>query len=112
MGAFVKGEVVILPFPFSDYKSEKRRPALVIAIPRNDELILCQITKQATRPEHAIMLTKADFRQGKLDVDPCYIRANHIFTADPGIIDYSEGILKPEKLQEVIDETIRILNQK
>jgi mRNA interferase MazF len=112
MGVFVKGEVVVLPFPFSDFKSEKRRPALVISVPRNDSIILCQITKQPTRPEFAIKLAKEDFRQGKLEVDPCYVRADHIFTADPGIVDYSVGFLKPEKLQEVLNETIRLLKDR
>jgi mRNA interferase MazF len=31
MGRFVKGEVVVLPFPFSDLSEAKRRPALVLA---------------------------------------------------------------------------------
>lgn len=31
MARFVKGEVVIVPFPFSDLTQAKRRPALVVA---------------------------------------------------------------------------------
>lgn len=31
MGKFVKGDVVVVPFPFSDLSAAKRRPALVIA---------------------------------------------------------------------------------
>jgi len=31
MGAFVKGDVVVAPFPFSDLSSTKKRPALVVA---------------------------------------------------------------------------------
>ena len=31
MAAFVKGDVVIVPFPFSDLSQAKRRPALVVA---------------------------------------------------------------------------------
>ena len=31
MAKFVKGDVVVIPFPFSDLTQVKRRPALVIA---------------------------------------------------------------------------------
>ena len=31
MGRFVKGDIVVLNFPFSDLSGNKRRPALVVA---------------------------------------------------------------------------------
>lgn len=31
MANFVKGDVVVVPFPFSDLTDVKRRPALVVA---------------------------------------------------------------------------------
>lgn len=31
MAGFVKGDVVVVPFPFSDLSRAKRRPALVVA---------------------------------------------------------------------------------
>jgi len=113
MGVLVKkGEVVVLPFPFSDFKSEKSRPALVVSVPRSDEVILCQITKQSTRPEYQIPLTKSDFEYGCLEVDLCYIRPNHIFTADPKTIICSEGKLKKEKVDKVIEAIMDILFEK
>ena len=110
MGILVeKGEVIVIPFPFSDLSAEKRRPALVLAVPRKDELITCQITSQNTRPEYTISLSKTDFQHGELEVDPSYIRPNHIFTADPEIVCYSVGKLKPEKIQEVMEALFEIL---
>ena len=44
MEKFVKGEVVVIPFPFSDLTQAKRRPALVVTRLEGDDLILCQIT--------------------------------------------------------------------
>jgi hypothetical protein len=46
---FVVGDVVIVPFPFSDLSESKRRPALVLAVLTGDDLILCQITSQSVR---------------------------------------------------------------
>jgi mRNA interferase MazF len=48
---FVKGEVVVVPFPFSDLTASKRRPALVIADLDGDDVILCQITSQAIKDQ-------------------------------------------------------------
>ena len=54
MGAFVKGDVVVLPFPYSDLSRSNSRPALVLAVPRDDEVIVCQITGRNTRAEFAV----------------------------------------------------------
>jgi len=40
----VKGDVVVLDFPFSDLKLYKRRPALIIKVPRGEDVIICQMT--------------------------------------------------------------------
>jgi len=39
MGRFVKGDVVVLPFPLSDWSGTKRRPALVVAELQGDKAI-------------------------------------------------------------------------
>ncbi|MDR3570016.1 MAG: hypothetical protein P4L43_18490 [Syntrophobacteraceae bacterium] len=31
MGRFVKGDIVVIPFPYSDLSASKKRPALVVA---------------------------------------------------------------------------------
>lgn len=46
MGKFVKGDIIVLPFPFSNLSSSKRRPALVLADVEGDDIILCQITSK------------------------------------------------------------------
>nr|AGS53596.1 hypothetical protein [uncultured bacterium contig00070] len=38
MGNFVKSDVVVLPYPFSNLKSQKKRPVLVIKNSSLDDL--------------------------------------------------------------------------
>jgi mRNA interferase MazF len=45
MEKFVKGDVVVIPFPFSDLSNYKKRPALVIANSFGEDIILAQITR-------------------------------------------------------------------
>ena len=81
MAEFVKGDVVVVPFPFSDLTEAKRRPALVIATLAGDDLILCQITSQRIADRYAILLENSDFSEGGLN-QISNIRPNRLFTAD------------------------------
>ncbi len=110
MARFVKGDVVVVPFPFSDLTQAKRRPALVAASPSGDDLILCQITSQTVRDGYALALNDADFRDGSLK-QPSNIRPNRIFTADKRLILYRVGGLKQEKLEEVTQAIVHILRE-
>lgn len=110
MAKFVKGDVVVVPFPFSDLTQAKRRPTIVIADLEGDDLILCQITSQAIKDKYAIPTNDNDFKTGSLK-QPSNLRPNRIFTADSHIVLYKVGTLKPEKLNEVIEKIIEILRQ-
>lgn len=39
MERFVKGDVIVLPFPFTDLSSAKRRPAVIIADLKGNDYI-------------------------------------------------------------------------
>lgn len=110
MAGFIKGDVVVVPFPFSDLTEAKRRPALVIAELAGDDLILCQITSQNINDVYSIELNDNDFESGNLNKNS-NIRPNRIFTADKKILLYKAGHLKKEKIRETIDKIIVILNK-
>jgi mRNA interferase MazF len=110
MERFIKGDVVVVPFPFSDLTRTKRRPALVIAELKGDDIILCQITSQNTRDNYAIGLTDDDFANGSIR-RISNIRPNRIFTADQSIIQRKIGLIKKEKIKAVIDKIIDILQK-
>lgn len=109
MGGFVKGDVVVLPFPFSDLSASKRRPALVVASLSGGDAILCMITSKAVRDKLAIPVFADDFVSGGLPLQS-NIRPNRLFTADSRIILRSAGRISYEKLQEVIDAIVEILS--
>lgn len=106
----VKGDVVVVPFPFSDLTQAKRRPALVVAQLEGDDLILCQITSQQIRDRYAIALTDEDFETGSLR-QTSNIRPNRLFTADQRIVLYQIGHLKRPKMETVISKIVEILRQ-
>lgn len=109
MGTFVKGDVVVVPFPFSDLSANKKRPALVLATLEGDDIILCQITSQAVSDSYAISLTNSDFKRGSLK-QLSNIRPNRLFTAENNIILYRVGSLQDAKVKQVIARLVQILS--
>ena len=109
MAGFVKGEVVVIPFPFSDLSQYKRRPALVISSLLGNDVILCQITKVGANRPYSISLKGTDFHSGSLKIDS-FVRPNRLFTAESSIIIKSIGFIKQNKLQEIIGDLITIIS--
>jgi mRNA interferase MazF len=109
MARFVKGDIVIIPFPFSDLSGSKRRPAFVLSsLPGDDDIILCQITSKAAKDKYSITLSLQDFKTGRLPLES-YIRPNRIFTADKKIILRKAGSVKSLLVSEVVNTIIRII---
>jgi mRNA interferase MazF len=104
----MKGDVVVVLFPFSDLSNAKRRPALVISVLQDDDVILCQITSKLIKDGYAILLDDSDFVSGELR-QVSNIRPNRIFTADQSIVLYRIGHINEDKLIEVTDKIIEII---
>ncbi|MEK7568883.1 MAG: type II toxin-antitoxin system PemK/MazF family toxin [Patescibacteria group bacterium] len=109
MAEFIKGDIVVIPFPFSDLSEIKKRPAFVVNKLKGDDVILCQITSQTIKDKYSISLRKTDFATGNLSTNS-NIRPNRIFTADKNIILYKVGKIKENKTKEVIQKIIEIIN--
>jgi len=68
MGALAVGQVVLVPFPFSDLSRAKMRPAVVLAESGREDWILCQVTSNPYGDKRAIKLTGKDFKSGSLRI--------------------------------------------
>jgi mRNA interferase MazF len=109
MATFVKGDIVVIPFPFSDLSGSKRRPAMVLADLSGDDILLCQITSQPN-DSSAIAITNADFISGSLPINS-YIRPNRIFTADKNIIIRKAGTVNNSVFDNVVDAIILLIKR-
>jgi mRNA interferase MazF len=108
LARFVKGDVVIVPFPFSNLQEAKRRPALVITPLEGDDLILCQITSRMNGDRYSVSLDEKDFAAGSLKKSS-NIRPNRLFTADQAIVLYRAGSIASRKVEEVVDRLVAIV---
>jgi mRNA interferase MazF len=110
MAKFVKGDVVVISFPFYDLSQSKRRPALIIAQLEGDDAMLCQITSKNINDDYSLPIDDADFLSGTLN-QPSNIRPNRLFTADSHIILYRIGSIKKEKLLQVVEKVVDIIKR-
>ncbi len=92
------GDVVVLPFPFSDLSESKVRPAVVLARANQSDWILCQITSNPYGDAQAIVIDKTDFEAGMLRLQS-YARPSKLFTANEGLIISIEGTSKARKVE-------------
>ena len=110
MEKFVKGEVVVIRFPFSDLSSSIKRPALVVANLQGDDVILCEITSKERINSENIKLSKRDFQKGNLKIDS-FIRPERLFTLRKTIILSKIAIINRIKIKEVENKLCEIFTR-
>ncbi len=109
MGTPSVGDVVIIPFPYSDLSQSKRRPALVLGGVGRGDILLCQITSKQYDDSHALSLNESDFLSGSLRRDS-FIRIGKLFTANEILIAGVAGHLNSAKIAEAITHLVEMLS--
>jgi mRNA interferase MazF len=108
---YKKGDVVVLPFPYTDMTALKTRPVLVIAHPRGTNLIVAQITSQQARnDEYSVSLEEKDFAEGSLPT-ASFVKTNMIMTLAEDMILAKTGVVNRDKIKEVEKRLIHIFKQ-
>ncbi len=94
------GEVVLIPFPYTDLTTAKRRPVLVLR-PADGfgDFLAAAIT---SHPGHvdALTLTQMDLQEDVLP-KPSYVRATKLYTLNERIVVRRFGALKPEAFARI-----------
>ena len=110
MGRFVKGDLVVLPFPYSDLSGVKRRPAVVLADAGGNDLVLCQMSSTPDRSGESIKIEQADLARGKINRTG-WARPSKLFTGDSRAVAYKLAELNQAKLNEIIDAVVYLLKR-
>lgn len=101
MNEFDFGDIVLLRFPFTDGKTYKRRPALVINDFLDGDIIVCRITSQIYNTNNDIYVENWDKLGLKL---PSVIRVHKLATLERDMVEIVMG-----KVDNSIKERVRAI---
>lgn len=110
MDAPAIGDVVLVPFPFSDLSTSKLRPALVLAHAGREDWLCLQITSRPYADPCAIELADGDFSQGSL-ARTSFIRPGKLFTAHQSLFQRVAGRIRDEKLEQVRNRVVELVRK-
>ena len=110
MGAFATGQVVLLPFPFSDLSRSKYRPAAILADAGRGDWVLCQITSNPYADPMAVKLGSEAFFSGGLQ-RISHARPGKLFTAHESLLAGIAGQLSPAIHAEIVEQVIHLLRR-
>jgi mRNA interferase MazF len=111
MARFVNGDVVVVPFPFTDLSSSKVRPALVLASLSRGDLILCQITSKAAGHLEAVPILSVDFELGGQLQRASFVLPHRVVTANDSCVRRAVCRLKLDKFNQIRERVCAVIRQ-
>ncbi len=83
-----QGDIVLIPVPFTDLSSAKRRPVIVVSNDdynrRGQDIVVVAMTSSPTTGRYAFTISSSDLEQGKLN-RPGQVRVDKLYTLSQSI---------------------------
>lgn len=106
-----QGDIILLPYPFTDFSNIKQRPAVIISNNsiNNQNYIVAKITSVIRNDKFSFPISLTDIdRELKYESE---VRTNEVFTVNASIIIKKFASFKKETLRnltEIIKENISV----
>ncbi|MEW5920510.1 MAG: type II toxin-antitoxin system PemK/MazF family toxin [Bacillota bacterium] len=108
MTGFNPGDVILVPFPFSDLSGAKKRPALVLAvIPQWRELVCVMLT---SLPKGQSEVVVGQWESAGL-LMPTVARVHRLFTIKATLVLGTLGKLDQEDFQKILGAVVAVLTK-
>ena len=111
---YSQGEILLIPLPFTDLSSQKKRPVLVLSKKNYndaaDDVIVAAITSNIDTKPYAVFVSNNDMVRGILKVTSC-VRVDKIYTLAQNIVIKRFGKVKPEIVDAVKEKLLSMLDE-
>lgn len=108
-----QGDILLIPVPFTDLTSTKKRPVLVISNDRynrkTNDILVAAITSNVTEKDYTVLISKLDLDVGDLKVDSC-IRVDKIYSLSQGIVINTFGKAKSHIMNSVKEKLYQLIS--
>jgi len=109
---YKQGEIVLIPFPFSDLSIVKQRPVLIISKDaynnETEDVIICGITSNLKNASYSILIDNEDLTEGSLPVKS-RIKADKIFTLEKSLIKKKIAKVNLKIIEKVKSEILNLV---
>ena len=99
-----QGEIVLLPVPFTDLSSRKRRPVVVISSDSyhgsTTDMIVVAMTSNPAIVDHGFVMNSTDLESGRLN-RPGTVRVDKIYTLSQSLIVATFGCVNRAVLDRI-----------
>lgn len=101
---YEQGDIVIIPVPFTDLTSQKRRPVIVISNNtynrKTDDIVVVALTSNPTETDYSFTITSSDLELGMLN-RPGKVRTDKIYTLSQSIVLKRFGRISSDVLDRI-----------
>jgi mRNA interferase MazF len=99
-------DIVLIPIPFTDLTSQKRRPAVIISAnsynEKNEDIVVVALTSNVEPRDFSLIVTSDDLEDGSLSITSM-IRVDKVYTLNQSIVIKTLGRVRPEILIKIKD---------
>jgi len=108
-----QGDLLLVPFPFSDQSGKKVRPVIVISSNEfnrdSEDLIVVGVTSNISKDKYTINLTNNNLDEGNLTV-LCCVKVENVLKLDKGLIIKKIGRINKNTLKEIVSKLSEIIS--
>jgi mRNA interferase MazF len=106
-------EIVLIPYPFTNYKGAKVRPGIIISNnnhnSRSQDCIMIAVTAAINNEPHSIMLKQEDLESGKLKKQS-QAKADKVLTIEKSLIIKKIGMINNKTFEKIKAELTKIIS--
>jgi mRNA interferase MazF len=102
-----QGDILLVPIPFTDLSSQKRRPVIVVSNnsynQKTTDLVVVAMTSNPIEAEYSFTITSADLEKGTLN-HPGKVRVDKIYTISKSIVVKTFGRVNEKVMERIRGE--------